>query len=235
MEDIIEAISKAPQPQRQYLQTLFEDYPSTSHSFRTEEMKTDTKFISANDACNELWILIDGQVRAIEEQISGDVYVFSEFQAPALFGEMEGLAGNTTYKATLVTSTACQFIVLPMENYINWIRNDPEALFFRTREIMSSILEQTTNERTYLFLNAADRLMLYMTNYYRKHAKDKTCTIQIKRQEIADQTGYSLKTVNRSIKKLSDNGLITNDRGKIVISERQYERLVALIEEKFSQ
>jgi CRP/FNR family cyclic AMP-dependent transcriptional regulator len=73
-----------------------------------------------------------------------------------------------------------------------------------------------------------------MTQYYRKHAKNKTCTMQIKRQQIAEETGFSTKTVNRSIRKLSDNGLVTIDGRKIIISERQYNQLLELIDKKIS-
>ena len=234
MEDIIAVISTAPQPQQSYLQQLFKNIPISSRSCHVVKVEADTRFISANDFCNAIWILIEGHVKAIEELISGDIYVFSEFQAPELFGEMEGLAGNSSYKATLVTSTDCQFIVFPMENYLKWIRNDSDALFLRTRAIMSFILEQTKKDRTYLFLEGIDRLMLYMTKYYQKHAIDKTCIFQMKRQQIAAETGFSTKTVNRSIRKLSDDGLVTINGRNLIISERQYEKLLELIDKKIS-
>ncbi|MEH7253117.1 Crp/Fnr family transcriptional regulator [Neobacillus niacini] len=235
MEDIIAAIGMAPQPQREYLQQLFKHIPISNRSCRIVKMKTNTKFISANEPCEAIWVLIEGQVRAAEEQISGDVYVFTEFQAPELFGEMEGLSGITYYKVTLVTSTDCTFIILPMDNYLNWIRNDAEALFLRVRAIMSHVLVESKNDRAYLFLDGIDRLVLYMTKYYQEHAKDKICIIQTKRQQIAEQTGFSMKTVNRSIKKLADDGLITKKQGKIVISERQYEILLDVMDKKLSK
>jgi len=235
MEDILVAIGMAPQPQKEYLQQLFKNIPISSRSCRVVKIKADTKFISANDHSNEIWILIDGSVRAIEEQVSGDAYVFTKFQAPKLFGEMEGLAGLSLYKATVVTSTDCQFIILPMENYLNWIRNDSEALFLRTRTNMKCILDQTKKERTYLLLNGIDRLVLFMTKYYREHAEDNTCTIEMNRQQIAEETGFSTKTINRSIGKLSDNGGITKKGREISISERQYEHLLGLLDEKFSK
>lgn len=235
MEDLMAAIDLAPQPQREYLQQLFKNIPISNRSCHVVKMKADTKFVSVNDVCNSVWILIEGQVRAMEEQVSGDIYVFSEFHAPELFGEMEGIAGHSFYKATLVTSTDCQFIVLPIENYLDWIRNDPEALFTRARVIMSGILEQAKKERAYLLLDGVDRLILYLTKYYQEYKKDHICTIQTKRQQIAEQTGFSLKTVNRSIKRLADGGLITKKAGKMVITERQYEELIEIIEKKFSK
>jgi CRP/FNR family transcriptional regulator, cyclic AMP receptor protein len=235
MKDIIAAIDTAPQPQREYLQQLFKHIPIPNRSCRIVKMKANTKFISANEPCTAIWILIEGQVRATEEQISGDVYVFTEFQAPELFGEMEGLSGITYYKVTLVTSTDCTFITMSMDNYLNWIRHDAEALFLRVQAIMSHVLVESKNDRAYLFLDGIDRLVLYMTNYYQEHAKDKLCIIQTKRQQIAEQTGFSVKTVNRSIKKLLDDGLIAKREGKIAITERQYETLLELMDKKFSK
>lgn len=235
MADLFEAINRAPQPGQDYLKQLFKSMPASVRSCHVVKMKAYTKFISANDSCNEVWILIEGHVRAIEEQISGDIYVFSEFEAPEIFGEMEGIAGNSSYKATLVTSTDCQFIVLPMENYLNWIRNDSEALFSRAQIIMGGILDQAKKERVYLLLDGTDRLILYLTKYYQEHAKDQICSIRVSRQQIAEQTGFSIKTVNRSIKKLSDSHLITKKGGKMVISEIQYEQLLELADKKLSK
>src|SRR5690554_5434430 len=98
MEDINVAIEKASKPQQEFLKKLFKHIPITSNSYQLVKMKADTRFISSNSHCDEIWILLDGRVKAIEEHLSGDVYVFTEFQAPELFGEMEGLSGLSLYK-----------------------------------------------------------------------------------------------------------------------------------------
>lgn len=232
MEDLIEAIDKAPEPQKTYLQQLFKHIPISNRSCRIVELKANTKFISANEPCNEVWILVEGHVRATEEQISGDVYVFTEFQAPEFFGEMEGIGGVTSFRVTLMTITDCKFLIMPMISYLNWIRNDSEALFLRVRAMTRRTLEESKNNHTYLFLDGINRLMVYMTQCYRKYEDNKICMMQIKRQQIADETGYSVKTINRSIKKLAESGLVTLEGRTIIISERQYEQLVQLIDNK---
>lgn len=234
MEDLMVAIETIPMPQKKYFQKLFKHIPITSRSCRIVKLEANTKFITANEACDEVWVLVEGQVRATEEQISGDVYVFTEFAAPEFFGEMEGLAGVPYYKVTLVTATNCRFIIMSMSNYLKWIRNDSEALFSRVNTILSRTLESSKEDRTYLFLDGINRLALYMTKHYKKYAKNNICILQVKRQQVADETGFSVKTVNRAIKKLSDSGLITIDKRKIIISEKQYEELLELIDKKIN-
>lgn len=228
MEDLMVAIETAPEPQKAYLKQLFKNIPIYNRSCHTVKIKANIKFISLNEPCDSIWILIDGNVTAIKEQISGDVYVFTEFTAPGFFGEMEGFAGESYLKATLVTTTECRFIIMPINNYLNWIRHDSEALFLRVHDMMSGVLDESANERTYLFLDGVHRLMIYLIQYYKKHVKEKICIMEIKRQQIADEIGYSSKTVNRSIRKLLDNGLITIDGRKIVISEKQHQQLLEL-------
>lgn len=235
MEDIFSIIQTAPEPQQQFLQQLFQSIPISSRSCRIVKMKAEVKFITANSPCDEIWILIDGTVKGMEEHISGDVYTFSQFHAPELFGEMEALSGMATYKATIVTSTDCRFVVFPLEKYLNWIRHDAESLFLRTRMLMKNFLEQTKKERTFLFLSGLDRLMVFLTKYYRKYAKDNFCTIKMNRQQIADELGYSTKTVNRSIKKLLEKEAISKSGGKITISKQQYDRLVKEMDKKLTQ
>lgn len=230
MEDLFDAIESAPEPQKTYFMQLFKDIPKSNSSCRLAEIKANTKFISANEPCHSLWILIEGRVRATEEQISGEVYVFTEFQAPELFGEMEGLAGISYFRVSLETVSDCKFIVLPMNSYLNWIQHDAEALFLRTRAILSRTLEETRDNHTYLFLDGLSRLILHFTQYYRKFATNDICIMQIKRQQIADATGFSTKTVNRSIKKLSENGLISVVGRKIIISNNQYQQLLDLVD-----
>lgn len=232
MNDLIKAIDTAPMPQKAYLKNLFEKIPVNSRSCRIVKIEENSEFITANEPCNKIWILIEGQVRAAEEQVSGDVYVFTEFAAPEFFGEMEVLAGVPNYKVTLLTATSCRFIVMSVKNYLNWICNDSEAMLLRVNAILRRTLEDLKDDRAYLFLDGVNRLIIYITKYYKKYAKDKICVMEIKRQQIADETGFSVKTVNRSIKKLLDNGLITMDKRKIVISEKQYGELLKLIDNK---
>ena len=46
------------------------------------------------------------------------------------------------------------------------------------------------------------------------------------RQEIADETGYSIRTVNRIIKQLKEEGFMSGSGNKIKISKDQYSKML---------
>ena len=52
------------------------------------------------------------------------------------------------------------------------------------------------------------------------------------RQQISDETGYSVKTVNRVIKKLKEQELLTVVGQRIVINKTQYGKMLESIDDK---
>ena len=54
----------------------------------------------------------------------------------------------------------------------------------------------------------------------------------MRRQDIADAIGTSLKTVNRSIDRLRTEGLLSLDRGKIALTPEQCAKVRAMDERK---
>lgn len=51
-------------------------------------------------------------------------------------------------------------------------------------------------------------------------------------KSLADKTGMCLKSINRAVKKLSEGGLIQKQGNTIVVEQKQYEEMKAMISEK---
>ena len=57
--------------------------------------------------------------------------------------------------------------------------------------------------------------MMLIKNHYDKYAKDGILTLSSDRHELSDYTGLSTKTITRAFKKLKENKLIVEKKGKI--------------------
>ena len=66
-------------------------------------------------------------------------------------------------------------------------------------------------------------------NTDKKYAKNGKLTFTNTRQELAEYSGLSVKTVNRAVKKFEEQGLISRSGKTFYIDERQYEQLHALV------
>lgn len=88
---------------------------------------------------------------------------------------------------------------------------------------MRRLISQTADARKYLFIEGRERLMMHLIRKYEQtqHRK-KVLEIRQSRDQLSEEIGFSIKTLNRNIKKLRDDNLILLDKGKIIITEEGY-------------
>lgn len=91
------------------------------------------------------------------------------------------------------------------------------------------LYEQGVTSRTYMFVPGTDRVAVLFEHRYKKYAKNGKLTFTNTRQELAEYSGLSVKTVNRAVKKFEEQGLISRSGKTFYIDEGQYEQLHALV------
>lgn len=223
-KDIVLAL---PEPQRRYLVDLFRNLPASIEG-RMIVLKAgagDT-LVRMQDKASTVYFLLEGRVRAQDEQYSGSVYAFAEFAAPSLFGEFEAFADCGFYRGTLICVTPCAFLTLPIQTFLEWMRKDHEALFMRTEQITRQLIGQASSERKFRFSPAYERVLFYLTDVYRKGQKKGICRIDASRQQMADEAGFCVKTIQRCLNTLKKRELISTEGRAIVIDPEQYQLLL---------
>lgn len=187
------------------------------------KLKEDIRFIEDDGQIDQIWLLLKGQVKALEEFSTGDIYTFSRFPAPEVFGEMEVLAGVHRFRATLITESPCVFLTLPVEAYRSFLKANSGYLYQRTNLILKRVLDEQKFMRTFFMIKSIDRIKIYLVRNYKD--EDGKCSLRITRQQIAEETGYAVKTVNRVIKKLHDDDLLRIEGQRIIIRKDQYQKM----------
>lgn len=188
-------------------------------------VEAETRFIAVDEDISTVWILLSGQVKALEEYATGDIFIFKKFPAPEVFGEVETLADITRFRATLITETECVFLNLPVGVYQEFMKNNPQYLYRRTKVILKRSLDEKKHMRMFLMMESIDRIKIYLIQNYKLFAKDDMCILRITRQQMAEETGYAVKTVNRAIKLLSEENLLEVRGQRIIIKETQYKEM----------
>jgi len=233
LRELKDLVATLRDPQRAYFRELFKNIPPvTEQMMRELSPPQGQTLVYSHDAATSVYFLLDGQVKAQNEHYSGTLYAFADFSAPSLFGEFEAFGSWPYYRATLTCVSACAFLVLPGAAFLDWMHRDPEALFLRTVAITKSLLVQASDERKFLFLPANSRLLLYLINMYEKEQQQGIFRIGKTRQEMADETGFCTKTVQRCLDRLRAEGLVSLRRGKVEIDAAHYTRLVTLFAEE---
>lgn len=189
-------------------------------------------FIMEDSNVQNIYILVDGFVKATDFRIQGAIYNFMWFQPVLAFGALEVLLNEKTFKTTLMASTACRLIKLPKVVYEQWIKTDVNMLFTESSQNIWHLMNQSRRERVYLFMQAVDRLAYFMLNYYEQFEVNGNCKVKLTRQELSDCTGVSVKTITRSLANLMEHGCIGKSGNKIFITKERYTKLQEYISER---
>ena len=83
--------------------------------------------------------------------------------------------------------------------------------------------------RAFLFLSGPERLAQILIHRYESGAESGVLTTDGNQQILANESGFNIKTVARSMKSLTDDGLVSRKGRQILITETQYKGLKDLV------
>ena len=231
----MDVFNELPPKKRAYMNLLFQNCSEEVKYYMTlTEVEADTTLIIAGERCNNIYIILSGKVTGIDWPINERAYSFKDFGPGDFFGEIECFADLLYSRISVVTVTKCRVLTIPAAFYMEWIQNDAEALYSRTKVNMRRLITQTTDARRYLFLEAKERLVLYLVRKYeQKAANSKIIDMNLNqtRTQLAEEIGFSTKTLSRNIKILEEKGFIRVNKGKILITEEEYQRMKRYIDQ----
>ncbi len=233
MNKIISVINQLEGEQKQRLAELFKNAPVwLVEACNILELKQDEIFCREKEKASKVYILTKGKAKASDFRIFGIVYDFCRYEAVEILGGMEVFVDSETYRTTLITATPCQFIVMDREIFKKWMTSDNNALWFHTKTMTRYLLEETRKERAFLFLQGTDRVYILLEHLYELNEVDGRCQIRLTRQQISDETGLSIKTINRSLKQMIEDELVSVQGSRLTICRDQYQRMKDLSSEK---
>ncbi len=176
------------------------------------------------ERATHVYLLTRGSTRVSNEFASGQRYTFASLDTPDLIGDLEVLSGQGAYAASNEAVTTCEVIAMSAETFLQWMRMDSEFAL-TVAQMLAAKMYPTSNEAGRVkFLPSLERLHSYLIKRLGTIEAD-TFILHTSRQQIADDIGTSVKTVNRGVTKLKEAGLIGLLHGKISINKEQQKAL----------
>lgn len=165
----------------------------------TRKYPKNTILVTEGDESNHLYIIKSGKVSVYLSDEEGRQVILNYMQEGEYFGELALLDGEPR-SASVVTVTACEFVVISRAGFQDLLNNNHEFALVMTRELTRRVRELTDSVKDLALLDVYGRV---------SHTLEKLCddskriaSPKITHQDLANMVGSSREMVSRIMKQL---------------------------------
>ena len=180
--------------------------------------------VRKGEDARHVYLITRGSTRVSNEFSSGQRYTFAALNEADIIGDLDVLAGKSVYAATNEADSTCEVIAMRAETFLQWMHLDNEFAVAVARMLAAKMYPTSNEAGRIKFLPSLERLHSYLLKRLGDIETD-LFILHTSRQQIADDIGTSVKTVNRGVLKLKEAGLITLLHGKITMDKEQQQAL----------
>jgi CRP/FNR family transcriptional regulator, cyclic AMP receptor protein len=176
------------------------------------------------DPGNQLYLIVDGVLKAQTTSASGDDIVFSIMGPSEMFGELALLRGGKR-TATVIAIRDSQLIVIDRRELFPFLRRHPDAAL-KVLEVLAARVERLTakvEDKT--FLNLPQRLAKCLfelaARWGRKTADGVRIEQRLNQSELGDLVATSRESINKQIKSWRKEGVVAMADGYLTILDEK--------------
>lgn len=177
-------------------------------------------------------IVAQGEHRVINELDNGNVYMIESNKAIDFIGEVTILANMPNTSVTIEAVTENIVVYMSRKDAEQWFSRDINILRLAARHTAYKLYRSSYHNGTNLFYPPNYLLLDYLSKYssQRAFSSDGSITVQKTRPLLQEELGINVKTLNRTIKQLKDEGFFSLCKGKITFTRNQLEAIKAWLE-----
>lgn len=174
--------------------------------------------------CNYFGIVASGEHRVINLFEDGNIFMIEKNEPIDFIGEVTILAGMRQTSVTLETITESVIMYIPRADFEKWIQKDIHFLRIVSQKVALKLYRSSSNRGAKLFYPPHFLLLDYLIQYAQQEdiQKCKCLIVKKTRQELYEETGITVKTINRTVAKLKQDEVISIIKGKISMTYEQY-------------
>lgn len=169
-------------------------------------------------------IIAKGEHRVINEFQNGNVYMIEKNEPIDFVGEVTILAGMEKTSVTIETLTETTVLYISRRDFEDWIAQDIHFLRLVAGKVAYKLYRSSYNRGARLFHPPQFILLDYILKYAAAAGIESGASVTVRktRQELYEECGITVKTLNRTVKKLAEDGIVSMQKGKMTLTLAQY-------------
>ena len=184
----------------------------------TRDFRPRTVLMSEGDETDNLYIIVEGRVRAYVSDSDGREAVLSVMGPGEYFGELAFDEGPRS--ASIITLDACKMLVVPREDFVQFVKSSPTFAFHFIDHLIGRIRTLTNNVRSLALMDAYGRVARLLLESSVTEKGVQFVPEKLTQAEIASRVGCSREMVSRIFKDLVQGHYITVEPDRIVINRK---------------
>ena len=177
--------------------------------------------IDHQEDSNDVRFIISGSVRIVMRMIEGREVIFNDFDTGSFFGEVSAIDGGTR-SANVSAITRTRLCVMPQAIFKQLCIEVPEIGWNVMIHLANMVRILSDRLSEFTFLKAKHRLYAELLRLSKKRANNPDQRIispTPPQAEIADRISSRREIVSREMKTLEREGLLSRERGGLVLLE----------------
>lgn len=176
-----------------------------------------------------------GENRVINEFENGNVYMIEGNKAIDFIGEVTILAGMPRTSVTIEAVTDNVVAYISRRDAERWLAEDMNILRLTAGHTAFKLYRSSYTNGAKLFYPPSYLLLDYMVRCGRQGGMEsarppKTITVNRTRQLLQEEIGVNVKTLNRTIRQLKDEGFFDICKGKLAFNKEQFKKALDWLE-----
>lgn len=194
--------------------------------FRLRTYPPHTLIHQKDSVLERIGILLRGTFRVVNEFENGSVFMIEMNEAVSFIGEVTLLAEASTTSVTIESVTDCLAAFLPVATFDQWLRQDIGLLRAVSRHVAAKLYCSSYSRGERLFHSTKYVLLKYLVRQAEAQGvrPDGRTVLNKTRQQISEEVGLTIKTINRTLTRFAGDGLVSIQRGKVALGAEQLQR-----------
>ncbi len=187
-------------------------------------LPADTVIFHEGDPAAAFYMVKSGKVRIYKLSREGREQVLTILGEGQIFGDVPAFDGGP-YPATAATIEESELLLVRSEDFQALLGRHPEIAIKIIKVLGQRLRQAMELVRDLSFKQVPHRLAGLLLKLARENGRETGAGIEIdlgmSRQEVAEVVGTSRETVTRELKKMEKAGLLSIDRRKVLVADRE--------------
>lgn len=180
------------------------------------EMRTFQKgevILNVEDRIDEVFILKNGRLKTYSLSENGNKHLIKIYENGELLGDVE-IFTDSSVICYLEGMDDGEIYVIKREHFLQWMEQDFNVSLYIVRQLAQKLINTGMKMQSAVSYPLKYQVLLYIFKYISKYKNN--C---IPKLLIVEELGSNIRSINRILKQLAEEGMIVNLNGKIQVDD----------------